>query len=95
MAGYVSERDGSALVRVRVQPRASRDELVGERNGALVVRTTAPPAEGRANDALRRLVAKAAGIAPSRAVLVRGETARDKLLRLEGLSAAEAARRLP
>ena len=95
MRAYLSERDGSALVRVRVQPRAARDELVGERSGALVVRVTAPPAEGRANDALRRIVAKAAGIAPSRTVLVAGASARDKLLRLEGLPAAEAARRLP
>jgi uncharacterized protein (TIGR00251 family) len=93
-AAYLSEREGSALVRVRVQPRASHDEIVGERDGALVVRVTAPPAEGRANDAVCRLVARAAGIAPSRARLVRGASARNKLLRLDGVPAAEAARRL-
>lgn len=94
-ADYLSEREGSALLRVRVQPRARRDEIAGERAGALLVRVTAPPAEGRANDAVRRLVAKVAGIPPSRVVVVQGASARDKLLRLEGLSAAEAARRLP
>lgn len=95
MPGYLSERDGSALVHVRLQPRSVRDELVGERAGRLVGRVTAPPAEGRANTALCRLVAKAAGIAPSRATLVRGASSRDKLIRLEGLAAIEAARRLP
>ena len=67
---------------------------MGERAGALVVRVTAPPAEGRANDAVVRLVARAAGVAPSRVALIRGATGRDKLLRLEGVSAAQAGRRL-
>ena len=98
MAGsppYLSERDGSALVRVRVRPGANRDELVGERAGALLVRVTAPPVDGRANDALRKLVAKAAGVPASRVSLVSGASARDKLLRLEGVSAVQAGERLP
>ena len=45
------------VLRVRVQPRASRDALAGEREGALVVRLTAPPVEGEANEALARLLA--------------------------------------
>lgn len=94
-ADWLSEREGAALLRVRVRPRASRDEIAGERAGALLVRVTAPPAEGRANDAVRKLVAKALEIPPSRVSVVQGQSARDKLLRLEGLSAAEAARRLP
>lgn len=94
-ADWLSEREGAALLRVRVQPRASRDEIAGERAGALLVRVTAPPAVGRANDAVRKLVAKALKIPPSRVSVVQGQSARDKLLRLEGLSAAEAARRLP
>jgi uncharacterized protein (TIGR00251 family) len=92
---YLSERGGSALVRVRVQPRARRDEIVGERAGSLLVRVSAPPAEGRANEALCRLIAKAAGVAPGRASVVRGAAARDKLVRLEGVAAADAAGRLP
>ncbi len=92
---YLSERDGSALVRVRLQPRARRDEIVGERAGALLVRVSAPPLEGRANDALCRLLAKAAGVAPGRASVVKGASARDKVVRLEGLAAADAGERLP
>jgi uncharacterized protein len=53
----ISERDGSLVFAVRVTPRASRDAIEGEYQGALKVRLTAPPAEDRANDALRRLLA--------------------------------------
>jgi uncharacterized protein len=70
---------------VRLQPRARRDEVVGERAGAVVIRVTAPPVDGRANDALCRLVAKRAGVAPSNVNVVRGHSARDKVVRVEGV----------
>lgn len=92
---YLSEREGDALVRVRLQPRAKRDEIVGERAGALLVRVSAPPLEGRANAALCKLLAKATGVAPGRASVVKGASARDKVVRLEGLGAADAGARLP
>ncbi len=82
-------------LRVRVQPRASRDGLSGERQGALVVRLTAPPLEGRANEALTRLLAAALGVPPSAVRVLRGETGRDKLVAVAGLSAAVARGRLP
>jgi uncharacterized protein len=72
---------------VRVQPRASRDEIAGERNGAFLVRVKAPPADGRANAAVCRLVAKRVGVPPSRVRVVHGESARDKLLEIEGRDA--------
>jgi hypothetical protein len=71
---------------VRVQPRASRDELFGERAGALLVRLSAPPVEGEANAALRRLLARALGIAPSAVEILRGASRRDKLVRVRGVS---------
>jgi uncharacterized protein (TIGR00251 family) len=71
-------------LRVRVQPRARRDEVVGERSGAIVIRVTAPPVDGKANAAVCAFVARIAGIAPSRVSVVRGQTARDKVLRVEG-----------
>jgi uncharacterized protein (TIGR00251 family) len=70
---------------VRLQPRARRDEVVGERGGAVVVRVTAPPVDGKANAALCRLIAKAAGVAPSKVTLVRGHAAREKVVRVEGV----------
>jgi hypothetical protein len=73
---------------VRVQPRAARDRIAGERGGALLVRLTSPPVEGAANEALCRLLARALGIAPSRVELLRGASGRDKLVRVTGADAA-------
>lgn len=79
---------------VRLTPRASRAEIVGLRGDALVVKVTAPPVDNRANDALRKLIAKAVGIPPSDVEVVRGKRGHNKLLRLRGVSAAEAVKRL-
>jgi uncharacterized protein (TIGR00251 family) len=73
---------------VRLQPRASRNELTGMRDGVLIARVTAPPVDGRANEALRKLIARRAGVAPSRVTIVRGETSRQKLVRVEGIDDA-------
>jgi uncharacterized protein (TIGR00251 family) len=73
-------------LRVRVQPRASRDEIVGERDGSLVVRLTAPPVEDRANKALCRLIARRLRVAPTRVTVLRGAKSRDKIVQVEGLS---------
>jgi uncharacterized protein (TIGR00251 family) len=79
----------SATLPVRLQPRASREGIVGLReDGVLVARVSAPPVDGRANEALCRLVARHLGVAPSRVSVVRGDKSRDKLLRVEGLDAA-------
>jgi uncharacterized protein (TIGR00251 family) len=72
-------------LRVRLQPRARRDEVVGERAGAVVIRVSAPPVDGKANAALCAFVARAAGVAPSRVSVVRGHSSRDKLVRVEGV----------
>jgi uncharacterized protein (TIGR00251 family) len=81
-------------LQVRVQPRARRDEIAGEREGRLLVRVTAPPVEGRANEAVRKLLAKRLGVAPGRVAVVRGQAGRDKLVEVEGLDEAELLRRL-
>lgn len=76
----------SADLRVRLQPKAKRNEIVEERDGVLVVRVAAPPVEGRANDALCKLLAKRAGVARGQVTVVQGASARDKLVRVEGVS---------
>jgi uncharacterized protein YggU (UPF0235/DUF167 family) len=73
---------------VRLTPRASRTELAGDRDGVLLARVTAPPVDGRANDALCRLIARAAGVAPGRVGVVRGHAAREKVVRVEGIEPA-------
>jgi uncharacterized protein (TIGR00251 family) len=83
-----------ALITVRVTPRASRDEITGWQDGALRVRLRAPPVEGRANEALRRLLAERLGVALSAVTIVSGETARAKRVRIEGIDAAQVQLRL-
>jgi uncharacterized protein len=75
-----------ADVAIRLQPRAKRSEVVGERAGAIVIRVTAPPVDGKANAALCQLIAKAAGVPPSSVEVVRGHTSRDKVVRVAGAS---------
>ncbi len=84
---FVRDVAGGATLRVRVSPRASRDELGGERDGALVVRLTASPVEGQANAALVRFLARHLGVAPSAVSVTRGAKGRDKVLLVAGARA--------
>jgi len=90
----IDERDGAVTLRVKVQPRASRDELAGARDGVLVVRLTAPPVDGAANEALTRLLGRVLGTAPSAVRIVAGARGRQKRVAVEGLDAATARTRL-
>ena len=72
-------------LRVRVTARASRDELAGLRDGVLHVRVTAPPVDGRANQAVCRLIARAVGVGKTSVTVTRGERSRDKVVRIEGV----------
>ena len=68
--------------------------MTGVRNGLLLVRLAAPPVEGKANEALVRFLAKALGVAQRDVQILSGETAREKRLRIAGLSPEEVQRRL-
>ena len=81
----IRERDGAITFEVRVAPRASRDRIVGVHEGALKVALTAPPVDGAANEALKKLVAKALGVPKSNVEILRGERARIKVLRVAGV----------
>ena len=63
---------------IRVTPRASANAVGGARDGALLVRVTAPPVEGKANDAVVALLAEALGVPPSEVHVERGAKARTK-----------------
>jgi uncharacterized protein (TIGR00251 family) len=84
----------TALLAIRVQPRAKRTEIAGERAGAVVVRVAAPPVDGKANAAVCALVAQRAGVPRSAVTVARGAGARDKLLRVEGIELPELRRAL-
>jgi uncharacterized protein (TIGR00251 family) len=79
---------------VRLQPRAKREEIVGQRGDALVIRVTAPPVDGKANAALCALVAERAGVAKSAVSVVHGHTSRDKVIRVDGVPSDELRRTL-
>jgi uncharacterized protein YggU (UPF0235/DUF167 family) len=83
-----------AQIRVRLTPRAARERIAAGDGGSYLVRVTAPPVDGRANDALRRLIARRAGVAPSRVTLLRGAKGREKVLSVEGIDAATLHERL-
>ncbi len=85
---------GVGEIRVRLTPRGGRDAVTGVRDGVVLARVAAPPAEGRANAALCRLLAKRLGLAPTRVSVARGRSAREKVVRLEGLDEREALARL-
>ena len=82
----LQEKAGAIVVAVRVQPRASRDAIEGEWNGALKVRLTAPPSDGRANEACCRLLAAQLKIPPSAVRILGGERSRNKRIELRGVT---------
>ena len=82
------------MIRLRVQPRASRDAITGFRDDVLAVRVSAPPVDGAANAAVTALLADALRVAPSRVRVVRGQRGRDKVVEVDGLTEAEARARL-
>ncbi len=80
----VRERGGAIAFAVRVIPRASRDAIEGEYQGALKVRLTAPPVDDRANDALIRLLAERLNVPRSAVRIVAGEKSRTKRVEITG-----------
>lgn len=75
-------RPGAEIV-TRVTPKASRDRIAAEPDGSLRIHVTAVPEDGKANEAVRKLLAKSLGVAKTRLTLLRGQTSRDKVFRLE------------
>ena len=81
-------------LRLRVSPGAGRSGIVGRHGDAWKVRVTAAPEDGRANDAVVRLLADALDVAPARLRLVAGHGSRDKVVEIDGVDVDEAERRL-
>ena len=87
MINYTN-KDGKLIFKVRVVPRASRSELVGEYDGALRVRIAAPPVDGAANDELVRLLARVFGVPRSAIDITGGLTGKLKTVCVAGGRAA-------
>lgn len=85
----IQERDGAAIFSVRVQPRASKDEIAGEMAGALRVRLQAPAVEDRANEALVEFLAGLLKMPKSAVRILNGDRSRSKRLEIRGVSAQQ------
>jgi len=82
-------RDGTISIRLYVQPKASKNRIVGIYDGCLKIAVTAPPVEGKANKAVVKILAGLFGV-PVRDVIVKsGAQARRKLVVVRGLYGAE------
>lgn len=90
----VSLATRAARITVRVTPRGGRDAIDGWADDVLRVRVSAAPADGKANEAVVRLVARALRVPPSAVSLVSGARGRTKLLEVSGLTESEARQRL-
>ncbi len=77
------------VLTVRVIPRASKTEIVGEHDGALKLRLSSPPVDGAANDELTAFLAKRIGVSRSSVQVVSGATSRTKTVRVEGVAPAD------
>ena len=85
----ITEKDGIVSFSVRVQPRASRDEIAGRWQDALKVRLAAPPVDDRANEALRRLLAVRLKVPLAAVRIAAGERSRTKRVEVRGVTAAQ------
>lgn len=85
---------GGCRLAVRVKPAAKQDTLIGPYGGRLKMTVVAPPEKGKANDAVARVLAGALNLGTSRVRVVAGFTSPDKVVFVEGCTAAEVRSRL-
>jgi uncharacterized protein (TIGR00251 family) len=84
----LTEKDGAVTVDIQVKPRSSREAVGPVQADRLLVAVNAPPVDGKANEAVVRVLAETFGVARSAVSIVRGETGKKKTVRMVGVSAA-------
>lgn len=80
-----SKGPGGVLLYLRIQPRASKNEIVTMEDGSIKVRLTSPPVDGAANEALVKFLADTLSVAKSQVGIVSGHSSRDKVIRISGV----------
>jgi len=90
----ILDSESGATFAVKVHPRAKKNAITGELGGALKVALTAPPVEGRANEACIEFFANLLKVPRSSVTIASGESSRRKVIRVAGLSAEEVRKRL-
>lgn len=83
-----------AIIEVKLQPRASRNEIVGFKGNVLYIKVTAFPVEGEANSALLKLLSQKLDIAKSAITIIKGLKARYKIVKIQGMSHDEVKEKL-
>jgi uncharacterized protein len=91
---YVRDQPDGVWLSIKLQPRASANEIAGVMGNELRVKVTAPPVDSAANEALVRFLAETLDCARGKVELVRGQTSRHKIVRLLGMTAEEVVRRM-
>ncbi len=86
--------NSETVIRVRVLPRASGNQVLGIEGNVFKVKLTAPPVEGKANKALQKFLAKKLGVPKTGVEIVSGERSRVKSIRIHGLSPEDVEERL-
>ncbi len=79
----------SITLSVRIQPRASKNEIIVMDGGQVKIRLTAPPVDGAANEALVRFLADTFSVSKSQVEIVSGHTSRDKIVRIGSATEAD------
>ena len=85
----IHEHEGSVSFSIRVHPRAKKNAITGELGDALKISLTTPPVEGRANEACIDFLAKLLKVPRSSVTIASGQTSRNKVIRVAGLTAVE------
>ena len=88
----LAAKDGWVTFAVRVQPRAPKSGVAGEVDGVLKIRLAAPPVEGQANEELIRLLAELFDAPRRRIAILSGQTSKNKVVGVSGISIDEASR---
>jgi uncharacterized protein (TIGR00251 family) len=82
------------ILKVYLQPKSSKNEIVGPYRDGIKVKVTAPPTEGKANNVLIRFLAKELSISPSRIEILKGLHSREKTLKISGIVNQELRKKL-
>jgi uncharacterized protein (TIGR00251 family) len=94
LPNYIREQAGGVLLSIKLQPRASKNEIGQPLGNELRIKVTAPPVDAAANQALIALLADVLDCSRGQIELVRGRTSRHKFIRVQGISVDELAKRL-
>ena len=86
----IKEHNNAVTIKVKVQPRASKNQICGVMQGALKIKLSAPPVDGEANKALQEFLAKLFKVAKSQVEIVSGLTGRSKTVRINNINIGQA-----